>query len=238
VIQRQGSRYINWYLLEEDDEITFIDAGLPGYWSAVKPALAALGKTPEDVKAIVLTHVDPDHVGFAGQMQREHGTPVYVHRDDADRAKSGTNKETEKGFPVAMLRHRFAWKGLRHIIKNGGPAKIAPIDTVIAFDDGDVLDVPGRLRAVHTPGHSLGHCVFMAEGQDAILIGDAITNMNAINGQPGPRLTAPNGNVSTEQAYASLARVEELPQRTLYFGHGDPIDRGAAAVVAEARLAR
>jgi glyoxylase-like metal-dependent hydrolase (beta-lactamase superfamily II) len=238
MIQRQGSRYINWYLLEEDGEIVFVDAGLPGYWAEVEPALAALGRTPQDVRAIVLTHVDPDHVGFAGHMQRTYGTPVFVHRADAERARTGTNKETEKGFPFAMLRHAFAWKGLRHIVRNGGPAKVAPIDAVTAFDDGDVLDVPGRLRAVHTPGHSLGHCVFVAEGQDAILVGDAITNMNAVDGRPGPRVTAPNGNVSTEQAYASLARIEALPQRTLYFGHGDPIDAGAAAVVAEARQAR
>jgi glyoxylase-like metal-dependent hydrolase (beta-lactamase superfamily II) len=80
--------------------------------------------------------------------------------------------------------------------------------------------------------------VLVAEGQDAILVGDAITNMNAVNGAAGPRVTAPNGNVSTEQAYASLARIEELSQRTLYFGHGDPIDAGAVAVVADARSAR
>jgi glyoxylase-like metal-dependent hydrolase (beta-lactamase superfamily II) len=37
------------------------------------------------------------------------------------------------------------------------------------------------------------------------------------------------------QARASLERIAALDAQTLYFGHGEPWTRGAAAAVAEAR---
>jgi glyoxylase-like metal-dependent hydrolase (beta-lactamase superfamily II) len=37
------------------------------------------------------------------------------------------------------------------------------------------------------------------------------------------------------QARASLERIEAVDAQTLYFGHGDPWDKGAVAAVAEAR---
>jgi nicotinamidase-related amidase len=39
------------------------------------------------------------------------------------------------------------------MIANGG-AKQLKVAEVIGFDDGDELDVPGRLRVIHTPGHT------------------------------------------------------------------------------------
>ena len=65
------------------------------------------------------------------------------------------------------------------------PAKQSKIPEVIPFDDSEELDVPGRPRAIHTPGHTEGHCVLYAPFEDALFIGDAINNLNIVTGQPG-----------------------------------------------------
>jgi glyoxylase-like metal-dependent hydrolase (beta-lactamase superfamily II) len=234
-----GTEFVNFFFIESGGEVTLIDAGLSGYRPMLEPALATAGRSIEDVRAIVLTHADPDHVGFAGELHQTHGIPVYVHRADSERTRQGETKRTD-GSPLgmlAMLRYPHSRRALRHMISKGG-AKQSKVSEVIAFDDGDELDVPGRLRVIHTPGHSEGHCVLYAASEDALFVGDALNNVDLLTGKPGARVAPPMVNVSTSQAYESLSRIEQLDVTTLYFGHGEPSTKGARAIVAEARARR
>jgi glyoxylase-like metal-dependent hydrolase (beta-lactamase superfamily II) len=56
---------INSYLVEQGGEVTIIDAGVPGYYRDIDGELAAMGRSPADVRALVLTHGHSDHIGFA-----------------------------------------------------------------------------------------------------------------------------------------------------------------------------
>jgi len=90
VIQRDVARglhrvedaYTNWYLIEQDGRLTIVDAGVPSSWESLQDALRQLGRTPDDVEALVLTHAHFDHVGFAERARRELRIPVYVHEND------------------------------------------------------------------------------------------------------------------------------------------------------------
>lgn len=236
MIHTLGNEFVHFYLLEQDGELTLIDAGFSGYRDTLEPALARAGHSIEDVKAIVLTHADPDHVGFAGELQSTHGIPIYVHRLDSERTREGKTKQTEGSAlsMLQMLRHSHGRRFLRHAISNGG-AKQPKVAEVITFEDGDELDVPGRLQVVHTPGHTDGHCVLYAPADDALFVGDALNNIQILSGQPGVYLPAAAMNTSTPQALASLERIEELDAPNVYFGHGEPSTAGAGAVVAQAR---
>ena len=46
--------------------------------------------------------------------------------------------------------------------------------TRAAFRDGDVFELGGgvRVRAIHTPGHTRGHCAFRVEPDDVLYLGD------------------------------------------------------------------
>jgi glyoxylase-like metal-dependent hydrolase (beta-lactamase superfamily II) len=239
MIRMLGTEYVHFFLLEQDGEVTLIDAGLSGYRDTLEPALAEIGRSIGDVKAIVLTHADPDHVGFAGELQQTHGIPVYVHRADSERTRQGKTKQTD-GSPLTMLKmlnHAHSRRALRHMIANGG-AKQSKVPEVIPFDDGDELDVPGQLRVTHTPGHTDGHSVLYAPAEEALFVGDAVNNVDIITGKPGAQVAPRPANTSTDQAYESLSRIEELEARILYFGHGDPSTQGTRAIVAEARAKR
>ena len=86
-LHRLGEELVSCYLLEEAGEVTLIDAGVPGYYSDLVGELAAMGRTIDDVRAVVLTHGHSDHVGFAEQVRDEHGVPVSVHELDAALAR-------------------------------------------------------------------------------------------------------------------------------------------------------
>lgn len=239
MIQMLGTEFVHFYLLEDDGEITLIDAGFSGYRDQLDSSLASAGRSIDDIKAIVLTHADPDHVGLAGELHTSHGIPVYVHRSDSDRTREGKTKKTEGSAlsMLSMLRNRYGRRALRHVIANGG-AKQPKVADVIPFDDGDELDIPGRLQAIHTPGHTDGHCVLYAPSENALFVGDAVNNVDIFTGKPGAQIAPTAANTSTDQAFKSLAKIENLDASTVYFGHGDPSTAGTSALIADARAKR
>jgi glyoxylase-like metal-dependent hydrolase (beta-lactamase superfamily II) len=234
VVHRAGTQIVNWYLLEEGGRVTIVDAGCPSYRSMLDGALNVIGRSLDDVEAIVLTHAHIDHIGFAKALQDERGTRVLAHEAELPQALTGKAPKTERPFLPAMLRYRTARRVVFHIVRNGGakPPKVARVES---FADGEELDVPGRLRAIHTPGHSPGHCVLHAPAEGAAFVGDALCGWNTVTGERGPILPPAQFNNSTAQARSSLARIEAVDAQTLYFGHGDPWTAGSAAAVAEAR---
>jgi glyoxylase-like metal-dependent hydrolase (beta-lactamase superfamily II) len=234
MVHREGSDIVNWYLLEDGGKVTLIDAGLPAYRPQLDQALARLGRTIADVEAIVLTHAHIDHIGFSQILQDERGTPVYAHEAELPQATTGKAPHTEASYVTAMLRHRTARRVIFHIARNGGarPPKLARVTT---FSDGDTLDIPGHPQAIHTPGHSPGHCVLHVAQEGVLFTGDALCGWNTVTGEPGPILPPPEFSNSMAQARASLQRIAAIEAQTLYYGHGDPWEKGAAAAVSQAR---
>jgi glyoxylase-like metal-dependent hydrolase (beta-lactamase superfamily II) len=233
VIHRAGSEIVNFYLLEEGGKVTVVDAGCPAYLPRLESALGEIGRTIADVEAIVLTHAHIDHVGFSQVLQDRRGTPVYAHEQELPQATTGKPPRTE-GSLAGVLRHRTGRRVIFHIARHGGarPPKVARVQT---FTDGDQLDVPGRPRAIATPGHSPGHCALYVEQEGALFTGDALCGWNTATGEEGPILPPAHFSHSMAQARASLQRIAAVRAQTLYYGHGDPWRNGAEAAVAEAR---
>ena len=227
---RCGTEYVNWYLVEEGGRLTIVDCGAKGYWPQLDRALEQLGRTRDDIAAAVLTHGHADHVGFAERLRSESGTPVLVHEDDEEMVRTGKRQKTE-GSMLPYLRHPFAYRMISHLVRNG--PSIAKVNELTTYADGQRLDVPGNPLAIHTPGHSRGHCVL--EFENALLVGDALCTLNPLTGSRGPQLAPDAFNVDTAQALESLARLPEAP--LLAFGHGDPWTEGTAAAVSRARQA-
>ena len=224
--------------MADGDAVTLIDAGIPGYYPQLDETLAAMGRSRGDVAALVLTHGDGDHVGFAERLRSESGVPVYVHSEDVRITTTRKQKKTEAGPGTLLeLRHPALWKLLAHFAPNGG-LRVPPVAEVTTYADGEVLDVPGRPRVVQTPGHTDGHCVIHLEDRGVVFAGDALCTYDPIRGTRGPRLMPPAFTVDTRQADASLDRIAALDADTVLVGHGEPWTQGAAGAVERARAAR
>jgi glyoxylase-like metal-dependent hydrolase (beta-lactamase superfamily II) len=223
------STLVNAYLVADDTGVTLIDAGIPGYWKQLPAELASMGRSIDDLRGVVLTHGDTDHVGFAERLRRERGVPVYVHAADVARARGEVSKPMSGWGPVkvsAML--GFLW----YTGRNGG-LRIPPLTEVVAIDDGATLDLPGSPRVMHMPGHTPGSIGIHVPAVDAVFVGDSFTTRNVLTGAEGPAI-APF-TLDPEGAKASWGRLDGIDARWLLVGHGDPWDGGVAAAIREAR---
>ncbi len=234
-IHRRTLGVANWYLVEDGGRLTVVDAGTPSDWHVLQGALVSLRKTLDDVDAIVLTHAHSDHTGFAEQARSEAGTPVYIHDADAEGAKGATPPKNQAGFRRYLLRPE-AYRTLIGLIRHKG-TNIVPIAEVTTFADGEAIDVPGRPRVVHMPGHTAGSCALWFERRAVVCTGDSLVTRNPLTGRRGPQI-APDGlNLDSDQALRSLTALARTGASTLLPGHGDPWTKGAGEAVRQARAA-
>jgi glyoxylase-like metal-dependent hydrolase (beta-lactamase superfamily II) len=231
-VHRLGSDLVSYYLVEDGDGLTLVDAGLPRQRRHLDRWLAARGRTLADLDAVVLTHAHTDHIGFAEEARRA-GVPVHVHAAEADTVRAGT-KHPVGARMLPYLRHPAAWRLLAGFLRGGTPPAVPAVEP---FDGDAELDVPGRPRLVHTPGHSPGHCVVFLPDRGVVITGDALCTANPLTGRPGPQILPGALNRSDAGAMESLARLEPLDAPTVLFAHGDPWREGIASAVARAREA-
>ena len=228
-IRRLGKGLVNSYLVETGGEVTIVDAGAPSYWGDLPRELAAMGRSLDDVRAVVLTHGHSDHIGFAERIRRERGTPILVHELDAALARGEVPNPSKGLGPIRLAPLiEFLVFSATH-----GLLRIPRIREVSTFGDGATLDLPGSPRVILTPGHTPGSAALHFPGHDALLTGDAIATHSVTTGVDRPRIAPFSADPA--QALASLAGLDGLEAGLVLPGHGQPWTQGVAAALAEVR---
>lgn len=228
-LHRIGNDIVACYLVEDVRGVTVVDAGLPGHWTDLVRELAAMGRTLADVRGVVLTHGDTDHLGFAERLRRK-GVPVHVHEADADRAR-GVDRPTATwgrfrlGPVLGFLAYAVRKRGLRTTY----------VEHVTTVRGGDVLDLPGDPRVVALPGHSPGSIAVHVPAVDAVMVGDALTTRHVLTGAPGPQ-PAPFTD-APDEALRSLDRLRATGATWVLPGHGPAWSGGVEQAVQAVRVA-
>ena len=168
---------------------------------ALNNGLVEAGGSINDVRAVLVTHIHPDHYGLAGRVREESGAWIGLHPDDAEMLEA---RYIETDDLLARMREFLADAGVPATklpdlnfasMMIRGQVTMAVPD--VLFEDGRRVDVPGwDLQTVWTPGHSPGHVCFYSEEHRLLLSGDHVL----------PRIT-PNIGVHTQQFPNPLGRV-------------------------------
>ena len=230
-IHRLGSNsMINSYLVDDAGEITVVDAGIAGLYRELASELASMGRSIEDVRALVLTHGHSDHVGFAERIRVDRDIPVSVHEADAALAR-GEVPNPSKGFgkTKAAPLIGFMWFSL---IRGG--LRTRHVGEVAVFSDGATLDVPGSPRVILTPGHTPGSAVLDFTSHRALLVGDALSTYAVTTGVKGPQIAPFTADPA--QALESLSRIEGVSADVVLPGHGDPWTGGVDEAIQQVRM--
>ncbi len=159
-VLRLGGPLVSAHLLVDRSGLTLIDTGLWGIGKELRRVVKKLGRRPDELRAIVLTHGHLDHAAGAAELQAWSGAKVWLHA--ADR---GHLEQSVRYTGSARVCGALEWVGGRlsryRVPQVGGDLR-----------DGEVLPVWSGLRVWHLPGHTPGHCALASERTGLVFAGD------------------------------------------------------------------
>lgn len=146
---------VNIFFIRKGDTLIAIDAGYknhPGLLTRCKK----IGVDPAQVKALFLTHADPDHAGGLDIRQTNHfsGADVYVGEIEENYL---TNRFHRKQIGPIGLKNSVVIQSGYHLLKDGEVTQI-----------GDL-----KIQALLVPGHTLGHLCYLVDDM-LLFTGDSI----------------------------------------------------------------
>lgn len=230
---------VNWALVCESDALTVVDAGYPNDGRHLLESIKAIGRRPQDVQAVLLTHAHLDHMGGIPTLLAEHPARVLTGEVEAAHAHRDF---IEQVTPARMFAQCYRPRGVVWVaqtLRAALPHIAMSVDSAEAVPAGVELDLPGRPVPTATPGHTSGHTAYLLESAGIVFTGDAlVTDHSLLSGPPRPQFLPGFFSEDEAQMRQSLSTLATLPADTLVPGHG-PIHRGSMAQIVadvEARL--
>ncbi len=215
-------RWSNAYLLLGERPV-LVDAGSPGDEEPILAALAAAGRGPRDLAAIVLTHGHADHAGAAAALRAASGAPVLLAAGDMEMAGAGRNLPLVPTGLEARL--------VRPFVPQAFPALVPDVVLVSPLDLA-----PYGIGATVQPlgGHTRGSAIVEVASGD-VLVGDLLRG-GRLGGRWRP--SVPMTHYYEEEPAAVTEVVDRVlagGARRLLVGHGGPLDAVAVAAWRRAR---
>lgn len=223
---------VNWYLIRDGEDVTLVDSGYPGDRARVEESVRAIGRQPEDVRAILLTHAHIDHIGATNYFHDRYRAPVYTDAIEVAHAHRDYLEQATALDVTANLWRPGMLPWLSRVMRVGATKRLS-IPGAEPFPTSGPLDVPGSPVPVATHGHTSGHTAYHLPSIGAILTGDAFVTGHALLRRPGPQVLPAFFNHG--DPLAALVTLEELDADLILPGHGEPLRQPIAAAIREAR---
>ena len=210
-----GPFFKNGFVLacERTREAVIVDPG-----DEVADLVALVESRQLVVQQILLTHAHIDHLGAAIWFAKTHGTPVYCHPAEVAHAR---RDYLEQASPAALMTQAWRPRWLRwsaQVAAKGGLVREG-IPAARALTAEIAATLPGRPRALPTPGHTSGHCSYVV---DRVLVtGDALVTGHPLSQRRGPQLLPSVFNHSDDDCARSLSVLAAAGTEILIPGHGD-----------------
>lgn len=199
VFKIDGVRIANAYLVATGDGLLLVDTGMPGNARRILSFIEGMGRKPSDLRDIVLTHCDIDHIGSVAELKRLTGARVAIHELDAP-VLSGEQRPQKGGLAMVAFYRLLRFR---------------PVTPDLRLRDGDTI---GGLQVMHVPGHTAGS-IALVRDDGAMFSGDALLSDKYGNVlPPDPRLA-----LDRAQALASAEMIKARHATLLLTGHGAPV---------------
>lgn len=203
----------NAFIVDGDQGVALVDSGLPRREGAIIGALADIGRSIDEVVALVVTHGHIDHVGGAAALAQGRAIEVYASAGDTPMIQG----DEPKPAPPFLQRVPL----IDVVMKWAPQGRPVPVGHLVAEGSTDAL--PADMTVIDTPGHTDGHVSYLLDRDGGVLfVGDAAVAHR--DGSVGRGWMNRKGPVFD----ASLRHLAESSFEIAAFGHAAPIRGGAA----------
>lgn len=171
--------------------------------------LAELGISPDELAAIVVTHIHLDHAGGVGDLARAFpNATVYVHPAGARHLADPTRLVASAQQVYGPLLDELY-----------GRLDPTPAERIVALDDGQRITVTEglELEVLQTPGHAKHHVSIFHEPSGTMFCGDAVGVRLPEVGVLWPATPPPDFDL--DKALASLEAMRSRRPSHLAFAH-------------------
>ena len=198
-------------LLDGTHGPALIDTGLPGQLDAIGALLAEAGARVAELKQIIITHQDIDHVGSLHDLVEASGARVLASTAEAATIDGKTPPRFARPEVLAQRPE------LRPVAERFKPT---PVDQTL--EDGMRLDLADGVRVIVTPGHTPGHMCLYHERSKTLIAGDALT-------AEAGRLQGPNPGATEDMLVASqsVRKLAALEVQQIVCYHGGVVSDDA-----------
>ena len=177
-------------------EIVLVDTGRPGQGKGILKELESLNIKPQDIKHILLTHHDVDHIGNLALLEAETGAKVWASKEDIPYIRGEKNREGIKRLVSIIM-------------------KVKKPENINSYPEDRKI---GDIKVIPSPGHTPGHvCVLH---KDVLFAGDLIRTSK---GQVETMSSFMNWN--TDLSKESAKKVANLSFNWICPAHGEPVER-------------
>lgn len=199
----------NVYLIIDEDGLTLIDAAFPFSTRKIVDHIRTIGHDPADLKRILITHADFDHVGGVKALTKLTGAKVLASQKAAEAmAKGISSRRINMG---RLLTPVMAFgESLFHLPK-------ITVDEILS--PGQVLPILGGLEVIDTAGHTPCHLSYFAKEVGILFAGDSL---HARTGNIQYNLY-PSITWDKEKAIAATHLQAELKPKIVCAGHGQVV---------------
>jgi len=199
-------------ILDAENGPTLVDTGLPGQAELILEKLAAEGISLSDLKRILITHQDIDHIGSLKALKEATGAEVLA-LDVEIPYIDGTLPSPKMPSPERLEQN----PGLKAMLD---ALERSTVD--VALRDGEVLDLAGGVTVIATPGHTFGHTSLYLNRTQTLITGDALTASQGTLAGPMEMATP-----DMASAKASVKKLAELDVKQIVAYHGGLVDQDA-----------
>ncbi|MEK4328085.1 MBL fold metallo-hydrolase [Paenibacillus sp. FSL R7-0312] len=206
--------YIYPSLIVSGEELTLVDTGYPAFMPLIEKEILRLGYDPLNLKNIIITHYDDDHIGALYEFVEKYPSVTVIASEVESPSILGLMKSERLIQAEALLvempeEEQASGEEFVQLLKN---LRHVPVNQTVR--DGECI-LDGKCQVLATPGHTSGHISLYFPALGVVITGDAAVNEGSALAVANPQYC-----IDLESAEQSLNRLKALNAQSYYCYHG------------------